>query len=65
MIIIARASVIVGAGADKVMLWDAHRREAVFPYKEPLVLSFEAAAGTGVDYVRNNFGIEPDIVRTK
>jgi hypothetical protein len=29
-----------------------------------LVLEFEAPKGTGIDYVRNNFNIEPDIIDT-
>lgn len=28
----------------------------------PLSLTFQAAKGTGVEYVRKNFGIEPEVI---
>jgi hypothetical protein len=59
---VVRAIVVSGSGADKVLITVATYKEAVFPYSGPLTLHFDAAKGSGAQWVIQNFGIEPKVV---
>ncbi len=59
---ITRAMVLIGQGSDRVFL-TTDLPSSFTIYSEPLVMQFEATAGTGAEYVRINFGIEPEIIR--
>lgn len=59
---VASVTVVRGSGADKVIVTVAAYKEAVFPYTEPLTIHFDAAKGTGAEWVRTNFGIDPFVV---
>lgn len=62
---ITRAVVIQDAGSDKVML-TTNLPSACWPYqKEPLMMSFEAAANTGVEYLKRHFPGVPCEVLTR
>ena len=59
---ITKAIVVEGQGPDYVML-ETTINGPIYPFDQPLCLSFQAAAGTGVQYVIKNFGIMPEHVR--
>jgi hypothetical protein len=62
---IISAIVLTGRGPDKVMLktdLPCQYVPAFLPSQPPLELDFHATAGTGVEYVRENFGLEPEII---
>lgn len=60
---ILSATVIVGMGADNVSLkTDLPSPITCFP-EEKLMLKFEATTGTGIEYVKKNFGIEPNVIK--
>ena len=52
---------IVEALTDHVLI-ETTMPEACFPYTDPLTLSFDAASGTGQDYVRKHFNMEPRVI---
>jgi hypothetical protein len=56
-----KAMVLIGQGTDKVFI-TTDKPSAISGYLEPLTLTFEATKGTGEDYVRKNFGLNPEIV---
>jgi hypothetical protein len=58
---ITEATVIETMGADKIFL-KTSLPEATYPFRGKASLSMHAAKGTGADYVRRNFGLEPDII---
>lgn len=60
---ISRAVVILGSGTDKVVLTTDLPLPAVT--QEPLQLSFDAEYDTGVNYVKNTFDIEPEVINTR
>lgn len=35
------------------------------PSQSPLVLEFSTTCNTGIDYVRENFGVEPDVINNR
>lgn len=35
---------------------------ATFPFNDSAMVSMSAAAGTGAEYVRTHFGMEPEII---
>lgn len=57
-----KATVLVGMGADIVMLTTDLPSSFVCYPNEKLHLKFEATNGAGADYVRENFQIEPEII---
>jgi len=63
---ILRASVLVGQGADQISLHTDQPCPFVpecLPEQPNLVVQFEASRGRGVEYVRENFGIEPKVIQ--
>lgn len=47
---------------DKVLINLLDLPEAIYPFdRSTLHFSFQAAMGTGVEYVRKHFGIEPEV----
>lgn len=65
---ITKAMVIVNSGADEVCLETtapSPYAEAFDPKQHPLTVTFKATKGTGADYVRENFGIEPEVIDTE
>ena len=61
---IRRAVVVTGRENDTVFI-DTGLTEATFPYTRRLRLMFEAAPGEGVEYVKANFGLDPDVIEIK
>lgn len=60
---IKEASVLLTRnGSDLVSLY-IDLPSAIYPYDEGLALDFKAARGTGVEYVRKHFGIEPKVIQ--
>lgn len=60
---ITRVLVIEQHGTDLVRL-ETDLPLAVFPYDgSPQMLSMEVSKGMGVQYVRDNFDIEPEVIR--
>jgi hypothetical protein len=65
---ILKAMVILSTAADKIMLETDMPCPYVvefMPGQQPLSLSFDATYDKGVEYVRNNFGIEPEVINTR
>lgn len=54
---ITKVLVLTGQGPDRVTLFTVFPGSFSIYENEPLTLSFEAEAGTGCSYVRDNFGI--------
>lgn len=62
---ITRATVLIVHGADKVSLQtDLPSPFASWLPDEKLSLNFEVTKGLGAQYVRDNFGLEPEIINT-
>lgn len=62
---IVKATVLIGHGADRVNLHTTSPCSFVpecIPEQPRLVVQFEATRGTGAEYVRKHFGIEPQVV---
>lgn len=60
---VERASVVLREGTDKVYLRIKGLPGAIvcFP-SEPLTLEFDCTKGTGEEYVKTNFGIDPEVI---
>lgn len=50
-----------GVFTDRILI-PTLLRIAVWPYDKLLEITIEAASGTGAQYVRNNFGVEPELI---
>jgi len=61
---IRRAIVVTGRELDTVFI-DTGLTEATFPYTRRLRMMFEAAPGEGVAYVKEHFGLDPDVIEIK
>jgi hypothetical protein len=46
-------------GGDKICI-TTNMPPTYWPWNEPCVLRIDCASKTGVNYVRENFGVEPD-----
>ncbi len=56
-----KALVLTGQGPDRISL--ATNLPSPFPsYDERLVLSFETFKGNGVAYVKEHFGLDPEVI---
>lgn len=64
-ITVSRATVICGDGADKCYLHIADKIAPIWPFKEELVLGFEAAKNSGAEYIKETFDIEPEVIQTR
>lgn len=65
---ILSARVLLTEGCDHISLQTEYPCPyvlAFLPSQPPLALDFEATRDTGADYVREQFGIEPEIVDTR
>lgn len=65
---ITRATVVLtNHGKDRISLDTEYPSPTPKVDPEPLSLTFEAEKGTGVEYVKDTFGIEPKVIdaRTK
>lgn len=65
---ITSAIVLTGRGPDKVSLTTQFPCPFIFaalPSQPALDFMFDATAGTGVEYVRRHFGIEPKVINTR
>ena len=58
---ITSVMVLVGRGTDRIMM-TTDLPCATWPYNGFQSITTEAAAGSGVEYVRKHFGIEPQVV---
>lgn len=58
---VSKITVISWDGPDEIILW-TKLPEACYPFGPSQTLAFQAAAGTGEDYVKKHFGCEPDEV---
>lgn len=59
--VITKATVLVGQGPDRVFL-TTDQPNPFIVYNDPLSLTFEATANTGAKYVKDNFGIDAEII---
>lgn len=60
---INRATVLVGKGADRVMLYTAFAPPFPALSDQALVLGFDCTQGTGAIYCKSTFGIQPTVVK--
>lgn len=61
---IHKALVLLTDGPDKVFLYSnmpCPYVAAALPCQEPLVLEFSATYNKGEEYVKENFGLEPEV----
>nr|DAF94350.1 MAG TPA: hypothetical protein [Myoviridae sp. ctu2j3]DAF94385.1 MAG TPA: hypothetical protein [Myoviridae sp. ctu2j3] len=58
---VKRVVVVQGSGSDKIAVF-TDLPGPIWPFEEKAVLSIEAAAGTGPEYVRAVFGVEPEVI---
>lgn len=61
---VRRAVVVIGREQDTVFI-DTSLTEATYPYTRRLRMMFEASAGEGVAYVKENFGLEADTIEIR
>jgi len=47
-------------GPDIVLLHAKNLKPCIWPYTECPAPRFEVARGTGIEYVQNNFGVQPE-----
>ena len=60
---ITNVTVIQQSGTDEVRI-DTTLPLGVYPYKDyPQVLRLEITKGMGVQYVRDNLGVEPEVLK--
>ena len=60
---VTRATVVLtNHGKDRISLDTEYPSPTPKVDPEPLSLTFEAEKGTGVEYVKNTFGIEPEVI---
>jgi hypothetical protein len=60
---IKKITVIQQSGTDEVRI-DTDLPLGVYPYEGyPQVLRLEVSKGMGVEYVRKNFNIEPEVIK--
>ena len=65
---ITNAMVLLSTACDKVFLYTnlpCPYVQAFMPNQQPLMVSFDATYDTGIEYVKKNFGIDPEIVNTR
>lgn len=61
---ILSVTVFVSNGTDTIMIETSLPR-ATFPFDGTQTLKMEAARGTAVQYVKDNFGIEPKVINAE
>jgi len=54
--------VLTGDGPDKIIV-KTTLPEPCWPYEGGMFFNIKAAAGTGEDYVKSNFGVEPEVIK--
>lgn len=60
---ITKITVLTGSGTDQIRL-ETSLPLGVWPYKDyPQTLRMEVSRGMGEEYVRENFGIEPEVIQ--
>jgi hypothetical protein len=65
---ITKAMVLLTSGADKIMLETDYPCPFVkefLPSQQPLSFTFDATYDTGAEYVKDNFGITPEVINTR
>ena len=63
---ITKVSVLQSYGTDTISLYTEYPCPYVPEYDDnPLCLTFSTTKGMGVDYIRENFGVEPEIIDTQ
>jgi hypothetical protein len=62
-ITIKSATVVMSAGTDLVIL-ETDLPPAVWPFEHQPSPRFEVAKGFGEQYVKDNFGLEPEVIDT-
>ena len=68
MLAIVKAMVLLTTACDKVFLYTdfpCPYVQAFLPSQQPLMVSFDATYDTGIEYVRKNFNMEPEVVNTR
>lgn len=68
MLGIRKAMVLLTDATDKVFLYTdfpCPYVKAFLPSQEPLMVSFDATYNTGIEYVKNNFGLDPEVVNAR
>lgn len=60
---IKKVTVIQQSGTDEIRI-DTDLPLGVYPYEGyPQVLRMEVSKGMGIEYVRNNFNVEPEVIK--
>lgn len=59
--LVSRIVVIITEATDKICLYTT-LPSAVWPFEGPMVTTFEAAKGTGLEYVKKHFSLEPEVI---
>lgn len=62
---IKKATVLLTDATDKVFIYTdmpCPYVVAFLPSQEPLILNFDCTYDTGIEYVKTNFKIEPEVV---
>lgn len=62
---IIRATIVLGNCTDKVILTTDLPSPVPAVTQNPLQLSFDAEYDTGIEYVKNTFNIDPEVVNTR
>lgn len=60
---ILKAIVLVRMGTDSVSVHTDLPSPFPAVSEQPLMLSFEVVKGSGVEYVREHFGVEPEVIQ--
>ena len=62
---VVKATVLLMPGADKISLHTNLPSPMPAVSEQPLALDFDAAHDTGIEYVKNIFDIEPEVISAR
>ena len=58
---IEKVTILTGSGSDRVLI-KTTLESTLWPFNSNATLTVEAASGKGYDWVKTQFGIEPEVV---
>jgi hypothetical protein len=59
---IVDVTVVEGSSGPDTIIMTVNLPAATFPFERPATMKMTAAVGTGAEYVKEHFGIEPIVV---
>lgn len=68
MLEVKKAMVLLTEGTDRISLYTelpCPYAVAFLPSQQPLTVTFDATYDTGIEYIRKNFGIEPEVTNVR